>query len=145
MRPQSIIVFERLFLASLVLSTINFVVGYDAAMAAVTAVPLLAELDIGGEVLVGSMIVGTAIYLLLWFLIARKASNVARWLLVALTILGVLSYLASLSAPAAFSNAMSALSLAYYVLAVAAVAFLFRDDAGAWLRGDGRADPAAFD
>lgn len=145
MRPASIVIFERLFLASLALSVVNFIIGYDAAANELAREPALAQIGLGTEILIGMMVVTTAIYLLLWFLIARKASNVAKWFLVVFTALGAATFLSSLAALGLRTDLNVLLSLAYYALAVAAVVFLFKPDAVGWLRGERHADPAAFD
>ncbi len=89
------------------------------------------------------MTIGMAIYLLLWFLIARKASNVAKWVLVVFVAIGAVSFLAALTS-ARFDAAMM-LALVVYALEIAAVTFLFKEDAKAWLKGEWDTDPAAFD
>lgn len=142
MRPPSILMFERLFLISLALSMLSFVLGYETMAEELANEPGVAELGLGNGFLVTTMVVGVGIYLLLWFLIARKASNVAKWILIALLALSVISL------PALFSGPMdlyAILTLAVYALEVAAVVFLFRDDATAWLKGEGDTDPATFD
>lgn len=141
MRPNSIIMFERLFLASLALGLIGFAISYEEATAMVANDPAAMQLGLGSEFLIGATLFGYAIYLLLWFLIARKASNVAKWILVVFTVLGVLAALPSLGGPWGLANL---LALAVYVLGVAAVVYLFRQDARAWFKGKGQADPATF-
>jgi len=143
MRPKSVVMFERLFLASLALSVVNFFVSYDAAMEELARQPGVTKLGIGDGLLIATMTIGTAIYLLLWFLIARKASNVAKWVLVVFVAIGAVSFLAALTS-ARFDAAMM-LALVLYALEIAAVAFLFKEDAKAWLKGEWDADPAAFD
>ena len=94
---------------------------------------------------VGSFVVGIAIYLLLWFFIARKASNVAKWIFVVLLALSVLSVLYTLAASFALT-VTTLLGLAIYALEISAAVFLFRDDAVAWLtHKEPTADPATFD
>ena len=145
MRPSSIIMFERLFLASLVVSAVNFFVGYDAMLASVEREPSLRALGVGQGFAVGSFVVGIAIYLLLWFFIARKASNVAKWIFVVLLALSVLSVLYTLAASFALT-VTTLLGLAIYALEISAAVFLFRDDAVAWLtHKEPTADPATFD
>ncbi len=144
MRPSSIVMFERLFLASLAISVVNFFVGYDAMVASVEREPTLSAVGVGEGAAVAAFVIGLAIYLLLWFLIARKASNVAKWVLVVLLALSVLSLLSTLASSFALT-ATTLLGLAVYALEIAAVVFLFRDDAKAWLKGEAAADPAAFD
>ena len=53
MRPPSIIMFERLFLASLALSAIQFFIGYDAMIAEMEREPAFQQLGIGGGALTG--------------------------------------------------------------------------------------------
>ena len=145
MRPPSIVMFERLFMASLALSVVTFLVGYEATMDELARQPGLSQIGFGSEILIGTMVVTTAVYLLLWFLIARKASNVAKWFLVAFTAIGVATLLYSFAAVGLNTDVNAMLGIAYYVLAVAAVVFLFKPDASAWLKEERAADPATFD
>jgi len=145
MRPASIVMFERLFLASLALSVVSFIIGYDAMSEQMANEPALRQVGIGSGLMIGSMAVSLTIYLLLWFFIARKASNVAKWILVVFTALGIAS-LAYAFATAGMAGDLNALlSLAYYALGVAAVVFLFKPDAEAWFKGEWKTDPSAFD
>jgi hypothetical protein len=137
--------FERLFLASLVLSVVTFVISYDATMNELAGEPSMVRLGLGSEILIGAMVVSTAIYLLLWFLIARKASNLAKWFLVVFTALGVASLVYSLATGGLATDLNAMLGTAYYVLAVSALAFLFKPDAVAWLGGESAAGPEAHD
>ena len=107
--------------------------------------PSLRALGVGQGFAIGSFVVGIAIYLLLWFFIARKASNVAKWILVVLLALSMLSVLYTLAMSFALT-VTTLLGLAMYALEIAAVVFLFRDDAVAWLtHREPAADPATFD
>ena len=143
MRPQSIIMFERLFLGSLALSAVITGVGYGDLEGALSGDPAMAQLGLGLGFLVGVLTVSFAVYLLLWYLIAHKAANVAKWILVVLVALGV-----AFSVPALIQaqlDLMMGLNLVAYALEIAAVVYLFRADAVAWLRGEQPADPSAFD
>ena len=142
MRPKSIVMFERLFLASLVLGLLNFLLSYQDAAALVANDTGAQKLGLGGGFLIGITAVSTVVYLLLWFLVARMASNIAKWVLVVFVGLGVLAALPALAG--AWSVAL-ALSLVVYALEVLALVYLFRPDAKAWLAGKDRADPATFD
>ena len=98
MRPPSIVNFERLFLAALALGLIGLVLGFDAATAQLARESALRQLGIGAsELLIGVSAAWLAIYLLLWFLIARKASNVAKWILVILSAIGAIFFLPALT------------------------------------------------
>jgi hypothetical protein len=143
MRPQSIVMFERLFLLSLALSAVSFLVNYDAMVAALQSEAALRDLGLGSGFALGLFAFGLAVYLLLWFFIARKASNIAKWVYVVLLALSIPSLVSSLST---FSFSMGGLlGIAVYALEVAAAVFLFRADAIAWLKGQPSAGPATFD
>lgn len=143
MRPPSIIKFERLFLAAVMLGVIGLVVGYEAMTAQLAREPALRQLGVGGsEVLIGISAAWLAIYLLLWFLIARKASNVAKWILIILSALGAILYLPALTGR---WDLALLLNVAYYALELTAMACLFRADATAWLKGKPDTGQAALD
>ena len=82
MRPPSIVLFDRLFLASLAVSLISLALNYAAIAQQVTGAPGMAELGLGAGFFAGILVVSYAISVLLWFLVAHKASNVAKWILV---------------------------------------------------------------
>jgi len=142
MRPKSIVMFERLFLASLVLGALGVLLSYQKLTDLAANDPGMRQLGVGSGFLVGVVIASYAVYLLLWYLIARGASNVAKWILVVFTVLGVLFALPGL---AGAWDSTSALSLVVYALEILAVVYLFRPDAKEWLAGKGQADPATFD
>ena len=142
MRPASIVMFERLFLASLALSVVSFLINYESMVRDLETQPGVAELGFGSGFAIGSMAVGLAIFLLLWFFIARKASSVAKWILVVLLALSVISLPGMLMGQ---WNLGVVLGLGVYALEIAAAAYLFRADAAAWFRGEPTADPATFD
>lgn len=142
MRPNSILAFERLFLGSIALSVLNFVMGYEALVETVDRHPTLVAAGIGSGAAVALFALGVAIYLLLWFLVARKAANWAKWVLVALLALSLLS-LASSPGDAFALNLTALLGLVVYALQLAAAVFLFRADAIAWLKDTPPSDPAA--
>jgi hypothetical protein len=142
MRPPSILMFERLFLGSLALSVVSYFVNYESMLRDLETQPGVAELGLGSGFAIGSMAVGLAIYLLLWFFIARKASSVAKWILIAFLALSVISLPAMVMA---LWDLGVVLGLAVYALEVAAAVYLFRDDAAAWFKGEVSTDPATFD
>jgi hypothetical protein len=142
MRPPSIVKFEQLFFASLVISLIGLVVGYGAMLAQVEREPTMRQLGFGAEVLIGGMALSTAIYLLLWFLIARKASNIAKWFLTVFTAIGLVTFAYSAATAKPLNPGMT---LIYYFFAVAAVYYLFKPDAKAWLESRPSSESAAAD
>ena len=142
MRPESVIMFERLFLLSLAVSAGSALVGYDEMMRAVTGDPAMQRLGLGSGFLLGAMAASFAIYLLLWYLIAHKSSNIAKWILIVLVAIGLATV------PMSLTGALTTpllLNLAVYALEVASLVYLFRADARAWFRGETRSDPATLD
>lgn len=142
MRPQSIVMFERLFLASLALSLLGFIMDYGAMADMMQNDPAAQQLGLGNGFMISIAVVGYALYLLLWYLIARRASNVAKWVLVVFVALGVITLLGSLSSAWTLSKIIG---LAVYALEIAAVVHLFRPDAKAWLGGKGDAGATPVD
>src|SRR5688500_4539053 len=137
MRPKSIVRFEQLYWASIVVSLIATVIGLEAMTRELASD--LAGVGLGTGFVIGLVAVGMAISVLLWWLIARKASNVAKWILVVLTAIGLLSVSGSLMGSL---DATTILGLASYALTIAAIVCLFRDDAKAWFAGGHGPDPA---
>jgi len=143
MRPQSVVMFERLFLLSLALSAISFAMGYGEFSQQVLRDPAMRQLGLGASFVIGLALAGYALYLLLWYLIARKAANWAKWLLVVFLAFSLVSLPGAIRGPWTLA---SAAAIAVYALQVAAVLFLFKRDAKAWLNGDEEvADPAEPD
>lgn len=145
MRPKSIVIFDWLFLSALVLSLINGVLSYSAIGLRFQSDPALAPMkSFAGPFLLVSMVFGLAISLLLWFFISRRASDVAKWVLVAFTAFGILGVVQNLRQPT-FGTTILAATVALTALQVAAVFFLFRPDARAWFEGTAPVDPNVFD
>ena len=133
MRPTSIVLFERLFLLSLAIALVNGFLQYDALVAQVGNDPALAQLGWGSGAILVVMAISLLIPLLLWYFIARRASNIAKWILVVMTLLGLL--FVNLDAGQLGSLAGIA-SLAVTILQLVAIVLLFRADARAWLSDD---------
>src|SRR6186713_2550959 len=89
MRPNSIVMFERLFLASLAVGVLAFAVGFDQVMAALARDATYRRAGLGAGFVISLTVAGYAIYLLLWYLIARRAVTAAKWILVVFTAIGV--------------------------------------------------------
>ena len=134
--------FERLFLASLVVSAGSFLIGYEDTMRIAASDPAMQRFGLGSGFLLGTLAVSFAIYLLLWYLVAHRASTVAKWILVVLVALGLVSVPLSLMGPLSLTVL---LNLAVYALEVAAMVFLFRADAKAWFGGQEQTDPDMFE
>ena len=122
MRPTSIVLFERLFLLSLAIALVNGFLQYDALVAQVGNDPALAQLGWGSGAILVVMAISLLIPLLLWYFIARRASNIAKWILVVMTLLGLL--FVNLDAGQLGSLAGIA-SLAVTILQLVAIVLLF--------------------
>jgi hypothetical protein len=135
MQPPSIINFSRIFLAS---------VGVTALLAALNFPALRTTLlrqdpaaaSLGDGVLILALALGIAVLLVLWFLIARRASNVAKWVLVALTAVSVALQAPKVGAILMSLDPIAALGLLAAIGQIAAIGFLFRADAREWLSHD---------
>lgn len=144
MRPASITRFDQLFLGAMALGIANTILGYDTTMTELQSDPAVAELGMASPgFLIGVSAFGFVISLLLWFLIARRASGVARWVLVVLTVIGVIGIPFSLIG---VPLVQAILTLIITAMQVGALWFLFRPDAKAWFEHGPRGmDPAAFE
>lgn len=87
-----------------------------------------------GWVLPLALLLSIAISLGLWFMVARRGSVVAKWIVTVLTALSVVRFLFNM--PAAMAGAVSGgamvLALAALSLSVVATICLFRADATQW-------------
>jgi hypothetical protein len=137
MRPKSIVTFERLALLSLAVALILAVLTWRGNIAA------LEDSRIPTSLLWVSYAIGFGLGLLLIFLISRRGSNVAKWILVVLTAIGVVEMLTRVGDLLGGGIAGIA-ELGHMLLLAAALYFLFREDSKAWFeRGDRPADPVA--
>lgn len=144
MRPNSVILFERLYLASLAIMAINFFLSYDGIVAQIQRDPAMERLGWGAGMAISIYAVSLAVSLLLWFFAAHRRSVIAKWILVIFAVIGVLSLSGTFST---ISGTQLIAPLLVTALQVAATILLFRADAKSWFAGNGQdeADPAAFD
>ena len=146
MRPYSIIQFDRFFLSSMGLGIINVALSFQDNLARLEADPTTAQMGLGSGFLVLTTSLGFAIPLLLWYFVSRRASNVAKWILIGLTALGVLTIIPSLQQLAQVGTFTVVATLLITALQIIALTFLFRGDAKTWLASRGRSgtDPDVF-
>ena len=145
MRPQSIELFEKVYFGALAISLFMTV--------AVSWNGMVINLDArfpgsGVALAAGATAIASALSLLLWWLIARRASNLAKWVLVILTAIGMFGFLSSLFMAAVPKDLTFAASAATNLLSAYATWLLFRPDAVAWLESkgaNGPGDPTTFD
>lgn len=134
MRPKSIVLFERLYLGGWALGVVNTVLTWSA----VRANPNMVAVDqqVGSWYVPTLTAIGLAIPLLLWFFIARKASVVAKWIMVVFTALGVLGIAFAGLSGTLVAGLSTLLSVTSVVLNIVAAALLFRADSREWFGED---------
>ncbi len=144
MRPESIVNFERFYVAGIVVGLINTVVSWNDMQAEVASDAAVAHMGTG--VLVATVGFTFLIQLLFWYLIARRASNIAKWIMIVLFVVGLLFIIPMLfgSIPVSGGTIGLLFTLAITALQGYAIYFLFKPDAVAWLKGEGPVDPNAF-
>lgn len=139
MKPQSIKMFDYLFLGSLALGIVNFLLSLGDAQAQLAADPATA--GFGSGFLIGVFAFSILISLLLWYFISSRGSKIAKWILIIFTVIGLLMLPGSLGTLPALPLI---LTLVITVMQLAAIFFLFKPDAKAYLEGE-TSDPDAFD
>lgn len=131
-RPRSILWFERLFVASVVSSTIDLFVHWEDYA-------FDEEFDAQGQqiyaaVIMLGIVVSYAVQIALWYFAAYRASNIARWILVMLTAL-------SLSGIAIYIQDYSGSELVFLIvtqsLVLASILCLFLGGSREWFRTKG--------
>ena len=135
LQPKSIERFEQIFFLSLVVSLVMFVLNWDQSMEAVQQNPAAAAIAV--PMMIGFAIIGYGISILLWFLIARRGNEVAKWIYVVLFALGALGALIGVlmggrpgvPTPSVLTRVGQIVNL---VLGIAGVWFLFQPDTRPW-------------
>ena len=134
LRPRSIAIFEIAYLAALAINLAGPFLIWSALTANV-AEQAHAGADAAGVVngvLIGGIVVAGAIGLLLWWFVARRGSNVARWITVVLLGYSLVSgalQLAQSGGPLGLVRIVALLGLVFTAIALAS---LFMPDARAW-------------
>ncbi|WP_229955958.1 hypothetical protein [Parasphingorhabdus litoris] len=130
MRPNSIIRFEQLFLGALALNILNIILNWDTW----SMVMSRGSGSDGMNAFATYTIIAFPflINLWLWFKIARKASNIGKWLLIIMYVIGVIWSLATVD-----NYRTLGLTILFTILALkaGAIYMLFRSDAKQWLAG----------
>lgn len=139
MRPSSIVSFDRLYLVATGLGLLNSFMSLDQLQARIDAMPQLKAVGIGSGFIYGSIAIGLAITLALWFAVAYRRSVVAKWVLVAFTALAIVNLPGALAQLGSGGLGVM-VSVAVEALRLVALSFLFRADAKAWLAGSDDAE-----
>lgn len=131
-RPKSILWFERLFIASVVSETIDLFVHWDGYV-------FDEEFDAEARqiyviIMMLGIVLGYAIQISLWYFVAYRASNVARWILIALT---ALSFLSGAIYFQDYSGSEFIFLIVTQSLVLVSILFLFLGGSREWFRTKG--------
>jgi hypothetical protein len=135
MRPQSIAKFERVVLVRLVIGFLITVMNWDVARV------LAARMGLGNGVLIFTAALAIGVTLLLLWLIARRRSEVAKWIYVVLTAIGIAIGLYGISALFRQSTPIAIMHIVHYALGAFSIWLLFRPDTRPWFRKDSTPAP----
>jgi uncharacterized membrane protein len=132
-RPQSVTMFERLYAIVIGIGVVNAAFRWSSIKMAVGAQTETAMLS--SWFLPVTFLFGIAINILLWFFIARRGSNVARWIYVVLLAFGLIGVVMSLVRGTMFIDPVGgAISGVSTTLSVICAWLLFRPDANRWFK-----------
>ena len=137
MRPASIVNFERLYLGAILLGLVNFYLSWDESAAMLRAVP---GMPAGNGLLYAAVGISLFLQLLLLYFIARRASVVAKWVLIVWIGIGLVGLVGNLGAGTTLGTLSTAMTIVTTLLQLAAIWMLFRPDTKAWF-ADGVDDP----
>ena len=88
MRPKSIELFEKVYWGGAVLGLVIAIFNWGNVTATLNT-PEAKTLSMGSGFLIGTIVVNLIISLLVWYFVARRASNVAKWIYLVLTAIGL--------------------------------------------------------
>jgi len=143
-KPDSIILFDRLFLGALILGILNFIFGWKDVSAKVAAMPEFSATGFGTGFIIATFAIGMIINLVIWYFISARASKVAKWILTAFFAIGLLSIVNNLNHPLGPQGVQLAVTLVITVVQGLAVYMLFRPDSAAWFSRKPPVDPDTF-
>lgn len=123
MRPKSVERFELLFLVSLGLGVVHSALKWEQLTQMTTAWVVLTT-----QAAILLIILGLVL------LVSRRGSNIARWVLFVLFVLGGVMYIPSAAEIFAQNPVSAVLSSVQLVLQVTAMYFVFRPDAKPWFQ-----------
>lgn len=144
-RPVSIINFERSFWASILVGIGSTLLQWSMINELVRKDPILSQSADAAVIAIGfAVAISFALGGLLWYLISRRASNVAKWIYVGLMGFGIISTFTSMNDPLSPKGLAFAMSLVSAALTILSIYFLFRPDARAWFAGK-NVEPRIFE
>ena len=134
LRPRSIAIFEIAYLAALAINLAGPFLIWSALTANV-AEQAHAGTDAAGVVngvLIGGIVVAGIIGLLLWWFVARRGSNVARWIMVVLLGYSIVSGALQLTQSGGPLDLVRIVALLGLIFTAVALVSLFMKDARTW-------------
>lgn len=134
LRPKSIVQFELVYWAIILLGLVNTALGWSDMLASVQVQRMIAQ--VGAASVYISVLFGVGLQLLLWYFIARRGSVIAKWIFVILTAATLLFTIPGLVSGGDGAPLIAVINVALAVLQVIAIVLLFRADARAWF-GEG--------
>lgn len=143
-KPDSIILFDRLFLGSLILGALNFLFAWKETSEKLASAPEFAATGFGTGFLIATFAIGMIINLIIWYFISARASKIAKWILTVFFVLGLLSMLSNLNNPLGPQGILLGVAIVITIVQAAAVYMLFRPDAIAWFDRKPPVDPDTF-
>ena len=147
MRPKSIELFEKIYLGTVTFSFVIAVFNW-VNVSATLETPELKALGAGSNLLIGIMALSLIFSLLIWYFIARRASNITKWIYVVVTGIGLFGVIGSLANPLTPKGILLVGNIVVVALQLYAAWLLFKPDAAEWLESKGASgpgDPSTFD
>ena len=127
-RPNSIIQFERFYLAAIGVDGVNTALSWSEREERALLTPQM----FGNATLPLTTAIGFGIALLLWFFVARKGSRIAKWIVTIFVALALAWTLYAIPSGRYSLGLSGLLGLFSTVLQGYAIAMLFRPDARPW-------------
>ena len=143
-KPDSIVLFDRLFLGTLALSLLNFIVGWEELSAKLARTPEFAASGFGNGFIVATFAGGMIINLIIWYFVSARASKIAKWILTVLFAFGLISMLRNFNDPLGPQGLTLGMALIVTIIQAAAIYMLFRPDSIAWFSRKPPVDPDTF-
>ena len=132
MRPHSIVLFERLVIGSIALGLLSLLLSLEMF----GMIARLTGTSVGAFVAIP--VIMFALYGVLIYFVARRGSNVARWIYAVLAGIGLLFGIIGLGTLMNFPAHIVLLTLVQHVLTAISLFMLFRPDSNSWFAQGGQ-------
>ena len=137
MKPASVKTFDYLYLGSIVIGVIGFALNYEALKnVANTELAASGVGEMGGGILIGSVVFGVLVNLALWFAVSVMRVEFIKWVIGLFAVWGLVQSFGNLQQGLALNLVLGLITSG---MALIGLYFLFRPDAKAWFaekRGD---------